>query len=206
VINADAETYGSHGGFSLKKASSVALLVSLALFVATVQIAPAFAQHQVHETSEEHNEIHQVTFHIDLTGSQQVPGVTTNAFGMANVRLIDNGTAIAFRVIVCDIVNVTASHIHVGAAGTNGPVIIPFFGSQTLFSSPHGCKTLAEGTRTASDLNTKASPMVTSWDDFVKALLAGNTYVNVHTTGHPSGEIRGQIVHESENDSDHGDE
>lgn len=190
----------------MKKAFSIALLVSLAIFVATVQVAPAFAQHQGHETSEEHNEIHQVTFHIDLTGSQQVPAVTTDAFGMATVRLIDNGTAIAFRVIVCDIVNVTASHIHVGAAGSNGPVIIPFFGSQPLFSSPHGCKTLAEGTRTASDLNTKASPMVTSWDDFVKALLAGNTYVNVHTTEHPSGEIRGQIVHESENENDQGDE
>ncbi|HEV2118591.1 MAG TPA: CHRD domain-containing protein [Candidatus Bathyarchaeia archaeon] len=190
----------------MKKVFSIALLVSLAIFVATVQVAPVLAQHQGHETSEEHNEIHQVTFHIDLTGSQQVPAVNTDAFGMATVRLIDNSTAIAFRVIVCDIVNVTASHIHVGAAGTNGPVIIPFFGSQTLFSSPHGCKTLAEGTRTASDLNTKASPMVTSWDDFVKALLAGNTYINVHTKANPSGEIRGQIVHESENENDHGDE
>jgi hypothetical protein len=182
------------------KPLSIVLLVSLAFFVAMVQVAPALAEHQGHEASDENNELHQVIFHIRLSGGQQVGPVNTNAFGMATIRLVDNGTAIAFRVIVCDIVNVTASHIHVGAAGSNGPVIIPFFGSQQLFSSPHGCKTLAEGTRTAADLNTKASPAITSWDDFVKALLAGNTYINVHTKAHPIGEIRGQIVRENEND------
>ncbi len=192
----------------MKKAMSIVLLVSLAIFVATVQVAPALAEHEGHEPSHEHNEVHQLTFHIDLTGSQQVGQVTTDAFGMATVRLVDNGTAIEFRVIVCNIVNVTASHIHVGAAGTNGPVIIPFFTNQPLFSSPHGCKTLAEGTRTVADLNTKASPMITSWDDFVKALLAGNTYINVHTKANPMGEIRGQLVHEheNENENDQGDD
>jgi len=192
----------------LKKASSIVLLVSLAVFVATVQIAPAIADHHGHETSDEHNKVHQVTFHIDLAGSQQVGPVATDAFGMATVRLVDNGTAIDFRVIVCDIVNVTASHIHVGAAGTNGPVIIPFFTDQPLFSSPHGCKTLAEGTRTAADLNTKASPTIANWDDFIKALLSGNTYINVHTKANPMGEIRGQLVHEHENESenDQGDD
>ena len=191
----------------MKKMLSIALLVSLAIFVVTVQVAPALAEHQGHETSDEHNKVHQVTFHISLTGSQQVGPVTTDAFGMATVRLIDNGTAISFQVIVCDIINVTASHIHVGAAGTNGPVIIPFIHG-VLFSSLHGCKTLAEGTRTAADLNTQASPSITSWNDFVKALLAGNTYVNVHTTANPGGEIRGQLVHEheSENENDQADD
>src|SRR6266568_4887002 len=141
VINPDAERYESHGGFSLKKMLSIALLVSLVIFVVTVQVAPALAEHQGLETSDEQSEVHEVTFHIDLTGSQQV-----------------------------------------------GPVIIPFIHG-VLFSSPHGCQTLAEGTRTAADLNTQASPSITSWNDFVKALLAGNTYVNVHTTANPGGEI-----------------
>ncbi len=186
----------------MKKALSIVLLVSLAIFVATAQVAPALAEHQGHETSDEHNKVHQVTFRIDLTGSQQVPGVTTDAFGMATVRLVDNGTAISFSVIVCDIFNVTASHIHVGAVGTNGKVIIPFFANQPLFSSPHGCRTLAEGTRTAADLNTNADPSVKNWNDFVNALLAGNTYVNVHTKANSLGEIRGQLVHEHENESE----
>jgi len=189
----------------LKKAISIALLISLAIFVATVQVAPALAEHQIHETSDEHNAIHQVTLRIDLTGSQQVPAVTTDAFGMATVRLVDNGTAIMFRVIVCDIANVTMAHIHVGAAGDTGPPIIPFIHG-ILFSSPHGCKVLTEGTRSATDLNTKVSSKITNWNDFVTALLTGNTYVNVHTIANTNGEIRGQLVHESENENDQGDD
>src|SRR2546428_12342268 len=171
VINPDAERYESHGGCSLKKMLSMALLVSLAIFVVTVQEAPALAEHQGHETSDEHNEVHQVTFRIDLTGVQQVGPVTTDAFGMATVRLIDNGTAIEFRVIVCDIFNVTMAHIHVGAVGESGPPIIPFIHG-VLFSSPHGCKILTEGTRIATDLDIKASPLITKWDGFLKDLLS----------------------------------
>lgn len=187
----------------MKKTLSIALLVSLAL-LAAVQVAPALARHQDKDND---NRVHTVTFHIELTGNQQVPPVTTDAFGVANVRLIDNGTAISFRVVVCNIVDVIASHIHVGPAGTNGKVIIPFFGGQTL-SSPHGCKTLAEGIRTAADLNTKADPSITSWSDFVKTLLAGNTYINVHTTANPGGEIRGQLVlhHENQDENEQDDE
>lgn len=193
--------YASYGGFNLKKMLSIALLVSLSL-LAAVQVAPAFARHQ-----DQDNRVHTVTFHIQLTGSQQVGPVSTDASGKATVRLIHNGTAISFRVIVCNIENVIASHIHVGPAGTNGKVIIPFFGGQTL-SSPHGCKTLAEGIRTAADLNTKADPTITSWSDFVKALLAGNTYINVHTTANPGGEIRGQLVlhHENQDENEQDDE
>ena len=185
----------------MKKPLSIALLVSLAL-LAAVQVAPAFARHQ-----DQDNRVHTVTFHIDLSGSQQVPPVTTEAFGRATVRLIDNGTAISFRVTVCNILDVIASHIHVGPAGTNGKVIIPFFGGQTV-SSPHGCVTLASGIRTAADLNTKADPSITSWSDFVNALLAGNTYVNVHTTANPGGEIRGQLVlhHENQDENEQDDE
>ncbi len=126
---------------------------------------------------------------------------------MATVRLVDNGTAIVFRVIVCDIANVTMAHIHVGAAGDTGPPIIPFIHG-ILFSSPHGCKVLTEGTRSATDLNTKVSSKITNWNDFVTALLTGNTYINVHTTANTNGEIRGQLVHEheSENENDQGDD
>src|SRR6266849_11053965 len=105
IINPHSGRYGSYGGFSLKKQLLIVLLVSLVVFVVLVQVAPAIAEHQGHETSDEHNEVHQVTFHIDLTGSQQVGPVGTGAFGMATVRLVDNGTAIDFRVIVCDIIN-----------------------------------------------------------------------------------------------------
>src|SRR2546428_6937913 len=93
--------------FSLKKMLSIALLVSLAFFVVTVQGAPALAEHQGLETSDQHNELQQVTFHINLTGSQQVGPVATDAFVLAMVSLIDNGTALSFRVLVCATITVT---------------------------------------------------------------------------------------------------
>ncbi len=148
-------------------------------------------------------------FHIRLTGDQQVPSVNTTAFGFAEVRLFQNGTssAIEFRVVVCNIANVIASHIHVGASGTNGPVVVPFFSSPSSpFSSINGCSTLADGIRGPSNLTPNQGAGIGNWTDFVHALQSGNAYVNVHTTAHPGGEIRGQLVSEQEQDDDQGDE
>ena len=168
------------------------------LFLATLAIVTATPQTVLAKTNE-HGHPHidiRGNFHTRLSGDQQFPAVDTEAFGFANVRLIDNGTAIDFRLIVCDIANITHAHIHVGDEGTNGPIVIPFFDQPNApFSSAHGCRTLAHGTRTQTDLMTRSesTPPINNWNDFVQALLSGNTYVNVHTTAQPAGEIRGQL-------------
>ena len=192
------------------------LLATLGMLVALPHLATAHdegqnegAHHQTdHETDHEaHDETDhegiQVQFHIRLTGDQQNPAVDTAAFGFAEVRLSEDNNTLTFEVVVCDIANVTASHIHVGAAGTNGPVVLPFFGAPSpLFNSKEGCDTMAEGTRTSADLITRPDAGIHNWNDFINALIAGNTYVNVHTTAHPGGEIRGQLVAENENEHD----
>ena len=109
------------------------------------------------------------------------------------------GSAIDFRLIVCDIANVTHAHIHVGAAGTNGPggnnIVVPFFDQPSNpVLSTHGCTVLAHGVRGPNDLIVRPSAGINSWADFVHALMSGNTYVNVHTIANPAGEIRGQLV------------
>ena len=119
--------------------------------------------------------------------------LTRSASDLPTNRLLLNGTssAIAFRVVVCDTANVTHSHIHVGATWANGPIALPFFDQPSNpFSSPHGCNTLAHGVRGPADLMTNAGEGVGNWTGFVHALLSGNTYVNVHATTHPGGEIR----------------
>ena len=50
---------------------------------------------------------------------------------------------------------------------------------------------LAIGTLTAADLIGPLSGLTLS--DLLAEIEAGNTYVNVHTQAHPTGEIRGQI-------------
>ena len=176
----------------MQKILPVLLLGTLALLAILPQTVLANTHNPEHSRVEV-----RANFHIRLSGNQQVPAIDTDAFGFASVRFIHNGTALNFRVVVCNIANVTLSHIHVGAAGTNGPVVIHFFDQPLApFSSSHGCHTLAEGTRTQSDLVTHSdsTPPINNWDDFVRALFAGNTYVNVHTSAHPVGEIRGQLV------------
>jgi hypothetical protein len=158
------------------------------------------AHHQTdHETN--HEEL-RIRFDIRLTGDQQVPAVTTAAFGFAEVKLSEDNNTLSFQVVVCNIANVIASHIHVGAAGTNGPVVLPFFGSLSPFNSTKGCDTLAEGTRTSTNLVARPEAGINTWTDFINALIAGNTYVNVHTTAHTGGEIRGQLVHEQEDENE----
>jgi hypothetical protein len=143
-----------------------------------------------------------IRFDIRLTGDQQVPTVSTTAFGFAEVQLSEDNSTLSFEVVVCNISNVIASHIHVGAAGTNGPVVLPFFGSSSPFNSTKGCDTLAEGTRTSTNLVARPDAGINTWTDFINALIAGNTYVNVHTTAHTGGEIRGQLVHEQDDEND----
>jgi len=158
-----------------------------------------------HQTGQETNQAGlTIRFHIGLTGDYQVPAVNTTACGFAEVQLSEDNSTLSFEVVVCNIANVIASHIHVGAAGTNGQVVLPFFGSLTPFNSTRGCDTLAEGTRTSGNLVARPDAGINTWTDFINALIAGNTYVNVHTTAHTGGEIRGQLVHEQDEQNDQG--
>ena len=162
-----------------------------------------------HETENETDHQTIANFHIRLEGDSQVPMVNTTAFGFANIRLFQNGTssAIEFTVVVCDIANVTHSHIHVGNSTTNGPIVIPFFDNPSHpFSSVDGCNVLAHGVRGPSDLMSNSGVGIGNWTDFVHALTSGDAYVNVHTIAHPSGEIRGQIVSEQEHEDEQEDD
>ncbi len=156
-----------------------------------------------HDHQENQAEDEETQLEIRLTGASQVPAVNTNAFGRAEVELSENGTALTFEIQVCDIANVTASHIHVGNSTTNGPVILFLFkAGATAFSSTDGCSELVEGVLTPADLIPNMGAGINNWTDFVNALRSGNTYINVHTTAHPAGEIRGQLVGEDEDENE----
>ncbi len=144
---------------------------------------------QAHPGGEIRGQIGPARFEIGLSGSQEVPPVTTNASGTAVVELNGTQTEIKVTLTALGLENVTAAHIHLGPAGQNGPIIF------TLYSQAEGAfpnplvKTL-----TAADLQPQPGAGVNNFADAVNALLSGNTYLNVHTQAHPGGEIRGQIV------------
>jgi hypothetical protein len=124
-------------------------------------------------------------FTAQLNGAQENPAVNTPATGTSTVTINDAQTAISFSLSVQNIVNVTRAHIHFGAPGVNGPIILGF--TEADFVSP------LTGTLTAADLQAQPALGINTFADAIRAIQSGNTYVNVHTAANPGGEIRGQL-------------
>jgi CHRD domain len=137
-------------------------------------------------------------FVATLSGTEEVPPVTTTATGTAEFTI--GADQITYTVNVVGIENAVVSHIHIGAVGVNGPVRLNLCGTGApLPACVSGTGVLATG----SNGLTVGTPAIT-FDSLVSAIRAGNAYVNVHTdngveppnTGQgdmASGEIRGQI-------------
>jgi hypothetical protein len=118
-----------------------------------------------------------------INGAQEVPGVATAATGEATIVISADNSTIWYVVQYSGLSGaLAAAHIHTGAAGANGGVILPL----TASASP------MVGTLTATDF--KASGSITTFAEAVAALKAGTTYVNLHTAANPGGEARGQVV------------
>ena len=108
---------------------------------------------------------------IALSGANEVPAVATSASGTGTVTINADRTVSA-KITVTGM-TATASHIHEGAAGANGPVIVPFTKTgDNTFAAPDGAK-LTESQYTS--------------------YKAGNLYVNVHSAKNPGGEVRAQL-------------
>jgi hypothetical protein len=107
---------------------------------------------------------------VSLSGAEEVPPVSTQAKGSGTFRVAEDGT-ISGSVTTEGMQGVMA-HIHQGAKGQNGPVIIPLTKNGDTYSVPEGRKL------------TQAQ---------MDALKAGDLYVNVHSPQHKGGEVRAQL-------------
>lgn len=145
----------------LKRSLSLCLAVPALAMVTSVLAVPARAT---------------ILFEANLDNVQEGGSVASTATGHGTVLLND-----AMDQITVDeswtglTAPATASHIHTGAAGTNGPVTFPFSGvpSATAGSIPEQIFAI-NATQLAN-------------------LQAGDMYFNIHTPNYPGGEIRGQI-------------
>jgi len=108
---------------------------------------------------------------LRMTGAEEVPPVSTNASGSGSLRVAqDRSVTGSFKTQGGPF---TAAHIHEGAMGQNGPVIIPLTKSGD------------------SDWIVPASAKLT--DSQFESYKAGRLYVNFHSAAHKGGEIRAQI-------------
>ncbi len=128
-------------------------------------------------------------FVATLSGGEEVPAVMTDSTGKATFTLSKDGMSLRYRVKVKGIESVTASHIHIGAMGKAGPPIALIKITASKMGKFNG--TLAKGKITAQEL--MLSYKGKTLNDLIDAMKSGNTYINVHTTKYPDGEIRGQI-------------
>lgn len=111
------------------------------------------------------------TVNVSLSGATQVPPVSTSASGSGSFT-VNEDKSVSGSITVSGL-SPLAAHIHVGAAGKNGPVAVGLSKtSNNVWSTPAGARFT---------------------DDQYRAFLAGDTYVNVHTAAHKGGEIRGQL-------------
>lgn len=116
------------------------------------------------------------TFDDPIDGSQEVPPVSTDAFGMAFGTYDDVSNSLNITVQGDDFSSgVIAAHIHLGAFGTNGGVVFDLgVGSNSDWEYFTVNNFVLSGSQEAE-------------------FLAGNWYVNIHTDIHEGGEIRGQL-------------
>jgi len=107
---------------------------------------------------------------VKLSGADEVPPTNVQGSGSGTIQVKSDGTVSGS--VTTTGVQGTMAHIHQGAKGQNGPVIIPLTKSGDTYSVPSGAK-----------LN----------DAQMKAFKAGDLYVNVHTAANKGGEVRGQL-------------
>jgi hypothetical protein len=142
------------------------LLVGVSLIVLALFAAPALAsKHRVPPTLLEAN----------LTGANQVPAGTgdPNGIGSADVTLFTNKVCWNVRAQGIQL-PATEAHIHQGAAGTNGNVVVQF--------APPNANGVSKDCRSVSPKLVKQ----------IKKNPAG-FYVNIHNAEFPEGAIRGQL-------------
>ena len=108
---------------------------------------------------------------VTLSGANEVPPVTTSASGSGNITVAAD-KSVSGSISTSGVAG-TAGHIHIGAAGKNGPVAVPLAKSGgSGWSVPAGAKLT---------------------DDQYESFKKGELYVNIHSAANKAGEIRGQL-------------
>lgn len=130
-------------------------------------------------------------FKAELTGAEEVPPVTTNTTGEAELEVNADQTAIEFELEIDDAIGILAvagAHIHCAPAGQEGPIVVFLAGDVSGgFDGEVNIETFI------SEANIVDPACGATLPELIANMKAGNTYVNVHSAVYPEGEIRGQI-------------
>jgi CHRD domain len=166
-------------------AAAVGVVVALA--IAVVAIAAANGGHGIREK---------------LTGYQEVPALSTTGHGKFRATIDRKQNEIHYVLTFGGLETAaTQSHIHFENKTNTGPIVVFLCsnlgnGSPGTQACPANGGTIS-GTIRPADVGAGAAAQglaAGEFDELVRAIKAGATYVNVHSTGRPGGEIRAQLV------------
>ena len=142
----------------------------------------------------------ELEFTAKLRGSNEVPPVETRTKGRAEFEANESRTKLKFEWVVRranTILGTAGAHIHCGGPTDNGPVAA-FIGGVI----EGGLKGTVKMKGTLTDQNVRDVGCGTNIATLVDAMIAGQTYVNIHSLENPRGEVRGQIRLEAGDDGD----
>ncbi len=106
-----------------------------------------------------------------LSGAFEVPGVLTQALGLASVVVSRSLTRLEYKIVVNGLSGaITGAHFHKGSPTVAGPVAYSLTSSGNVLT---GSLAVTAG--------------------FIDSIALGLVYVNIHTAANPGGEIRGQL-------------
>ncbi len=146
------------------------VLTTLGLLFSSLLAAPLQAQ----------NPIPHLIFHVELSGSEVIPAVNTDAKGLITfIFTADRSKVDVSGMIVKLDGAVTEAKIRLGITGQTGAVLLDFL-------------PLLEGRRIRGQMD--APP------DLLQNLLINGVYAEINTTAHPNGEMRGQFLCETDLD------
>jgi hypothetical protein len=136
-----------------------------------------------------------------LSGYHETPlTLSTSGAGRFFATINDRTQEITYRLSYSELVGtVTQAHIHLGGSAMTGGVSV--FLCTNLGNGPAGTQVCppapatVTGTLHAVDVIGPAAQGITAGEfaELSKAIRAGATYVNVHSTTYPGGEIRAQL-------------
>jgi CHRD domain len=112
------------------------------------------------------------TYRVKLAGSNEVPAGAPAGSAIAVISIKAKGEVCWKFSALKGVVAPAVAHIHHGASGTSGPIVIPLGGAY----KPSGC--------------------VTATAPQLLALIEANPqrfYVNIHNTKYPGGAVRAQL-------------
>ena len=142
------------------------------------------------------------TLRADLHGFEEPPAISSTGSGEFVARISRDNSSIEYKLTYEDLEGtVTQSHIHLGQRGVNGGISIWLCGTISN-PGPDGTPScggpnsgVVTGSVSAADVIGPSGQGIAAAEfaEVLKAMRAGVTYANVHSTKHTGGEIRGQI-------------